>query len=101
MGSTKYGKPILDRGLTYATPLHEAMKFGFLSFDSAMRSNLGVARPLDLVVMPRDRQAPLLTRRIEEDDPYFDDLSERWSRYLFQATEEIPNPPWMDAAGPA
>ncbi len=101
IGETKYGKPILDRGLTYATPLHEAMKFGFLSFDSAMRSNLGVARPLDLVVMPRDRQAPLLTRRIEEDDPYFDDLSERWSRYLFQATEEIPNPPWMDAAGPA
>lgn len=99
IGETKYGKPILDRGLAFATPLHEAVKYGFLSFDSAMRSNLGVARPLDLMVMPRDRKAPLLTRRIEEDDPYFDDLSERWSRYLFQATENIPNPPWMDATG--
>ncbi len=96
IGETKYGKPILDRGLSYETPLHEAVKFGFLSFDSAMRSNLGVARPLDLMVMPRDRKAPVLTRRIEEDDAYFDDLSQRWARYLHQATEDIPNPPWME-----
>ena len=101
IGETKYGKPILDRGLAFTTPLHEAVKFGFLSFDSAMRSNLGVARPLDLMVMPRDRKAPLLVRRIAEDDSYFNDLSERWSRYLHQATEDIPNPPWMEAAGPA
>ena len=98
IGETKYGKPILDRGLTFQTPLHEAVKFGFLSFDSAMRSNLGVARPLDLVVMPRDRKAPILTRRIEEDDSYFDDLSKRWAAYLHQATESIPNPPWMDGS---
>jgi putative proteasome-type protease len=95
IGETKYGKPILDRGLDYHTPLHEAVKFGFLSFDSAMRSNLGVARPLDLLVMPRDRRQPVLTRRIEVDDQYFDNLSLSWSRYLHQATSEIPNPPWM------
>ncbi|HEV2747260.1 MAG TPA: peptidase [Allosphingosinicella sp.] len=95
IGETKYGKPILDRGLGHETPLHEAVKFGFLSFDSAMRSNLGVARPLDLMVMPRRRNEPVLTRRIGEDDPYFGDLSERWARYLHQATESIPNPPWM------
>lgn len=95
IGETKYGKPILDRGLAFETPLHEAVKFGFLSFDSAMRSNLGVARPLDLMAMPRDRAQPVLTRRIEEDDPYFDDLSARWAKYLHQATENIPNPPWM------
>ncbi|HEX8641684.1 MAG TPA: peptidase [Allosphingosinicella sp.] len=98
IGETKYGKPILDRGLTFETPLHEAVKFGFLSFDSAMRSNLGVARPIDLMVMPRDPARPLLTRRIGEDDPYFDDLSQRWSRYLHQATANIPNPPWMEGA---
>ena len=97
IGETKYGKPILDRGLRYETTLHEAVKFGFLSFDSAMRSNLGVARPLDLMAMPRDRTQPILTRRIEEDDPYFDDLSARWAKYLNQATEKIPDPPWMPA----
>lgn len=99
IGETKYGKPILDRGLAYDTPLQEAVKFGFLSFDSAMRSNLGVARPIDLMVMPADPAEPLLTRRIEEDDPYFDDLSERWARYLHQATQDIPNPPWMPGTG--
>ena len=99
IGETKYGRPILDRGLVYATPLHEAVKFGFLSFDSAMRSNLGVARPLDLMVMKRAGGAgreKVLTRRIEEDDPYFDDLSARWSEYLHRATRNIPNPPWID-----
>ena len=98
IGETKYGKPILDRGLTFSRPLHEAVKFGLLSFDSTIRSNLGVARPLDMVVMPNDPREPPLRRRIEQDDPYFDDLSERWSRYLHQATEDIPNPPWMGGA---
>jgi putative proteasome-type protease len=96
IGETKYGKPILDRGLDFNTPLHEAVKFGFLSFDSAMRSNLGVARPLDLLVMPRDRSQPQLTRRIEVDDEYFDNLSMSWAQYLHQATKDIPNPPWMN-----
>lgn len=95
IGERKYGRPILDRGLSFETPLHEAVKFGFLSFDSAMQSNLGVARPLDLVVMPADRSRPLVCRRIEADDDYFDDLSRRWSRYLNEATRNIPNPPWM------
>lgn len=96
IGEAKYGKPILDRGLCFETPLHEAVKVGLLSFDSTMRSNLGVARPLDLMVMPRDRNRPVLVRRIGEDDAYFDDLSERWARHLFQATHNIPDPPWMD-----
>jgi putative proteasome-type protease len=95
IGETKYGKPILDRGLDYDTPLDEAVKVGFLSFDSAMRSNLGVARPLDVLVMPRDRRQPLLTRRIEVDDEYFDHLSLSWAQSLHQASRSIPNPPWM------
>ena len=95
IGETKYGKPILDRGLSYRTPLHEAVKFGFLSFDSAMQSNLGVARPLDLIVLPRPPGTPPIARRIEREDEYFDDLSRRWSRYLQEATLKIPNPPWM------
>ena len=95
IGETKYGKPILDRGLDLDTPLDEAVKVGFLSFDSAMRSNLGVARPLDLLVMPRDPKEPIFTRRIEVDDDYFNDLSLSWSEHLHQATRNIPNPPWM------
>jgi putative proteasome-type protease len=95
IGETKYGKPILDRGVRHSTPLDEAVKVALLSFDSAMRSNLGVARPLDLMVMPADPSRPVLTRRIESDDSYFNTLSLRWSVLLHEATQAIPNPPWM------
>ena len=101
IGETKYGKPILDRGIEIDMPLDEAVKVAFLSFDSAMRSNLGVARPLDMIVMPRDPKAPVLARRIEPDDEYFNELSMRWSILLHEATRAIPNPPFMQADGRA
>jgi putative proteasome-type protease len=96
IGETKYGKPILDRGIRHQTPLDEAVKVALLSFDSAMRSNLGVARPLDLIVMPTAAAASILTRRIEADDSYFNELSLRWAVLLHEATAQIPNPPWME-----
>lgn len=94
IGETKYGRPILDRELRPATPLAEALKYGFLSFDAAMASNLGVARPIDLMVMPTDRSRPILTRRIEREDPYFDALSDQWGEALREASRRIPNPPF-------
>ena len=99
IGETKYGKPILDRGIEIDTPLDEAVKTAFLSFDSAMRSNLGVARPLDLMVMPRAKGSPVLTRRIEPDDEYFNQLSLRWALLLHDAARTIPNPPFLDERG--
>src|SRR3546814_3046626 len=62
IGETKYGRPILDRSIDMDTPLPDAVKVAFLSFDSAMRSNPGVARPLDMVVMPRARSDRKSTR---------------------------------------
>lgn len=98
IGELKYGKPILDRNITMETPLAEALKIGFLSFDSAIRSNLGVARPLDIMVMPTDMNRPVITRRIGIDDDYFDSLSRQWGRLLHEAAKSIPNPPFMDPA---
>lgn len=98
IGELKYGKPILDRNITIETPLADALKIGFLSFDSAIRSNLGVARPLDMMVMPTDMNRPVITRRIGIDDDYFDDLSRQWGRLLHEAAQSIPNPPFMEPA---
>ena len=95
IGETKYGRPILDRVVRPGTTLAEAVKIGFLSFDSCMRSNLGVARPIDVMVMPRDPARPILTRRVENNDAYFNDLSSRWSELLHDATRAIPEPPFM------
>lgn len=99
IGETKYGKPVLDRGIDVETPLTEAVKVGFLSYDAAMRSNLGVSRPIDLMVMPRDPKLPLTHHRVEMNDDYFNDLSLRWSLLLQEAMLTIPNPPFMDEAG--
>ena len=97
IGETKYGRPILDRALGYETPLEEAMKIGFLSFDSAMASNLAVARPLDLIVLPSDPTLPPLKRRIEEDDRYFREITGRWAKILNKGVMSLPDPPWLAA----
>lgn len=94
IGETKYGRPILDRALRYDSPLDEAVKVGCLSFDSTMKSNLGVARPIDVLVLPAGRSQPL-TRRIEKSDSYFEQLTREWGRILGEAALGLPDPPWM------
>ena len=98
IGETKYGKPILDRALNYRTPLADAVKIGCLSFDSTMKSNLGVARPIDVLVMPKERDRPLMVRRIDREDEYFSDITRQWASSLSKAMDEIPNPPWLAGA---
>ncbi len=95
IGETKYGRPILDRALTYATPLAEAVKIAFLSFDSTMESNLGVAHPIDLLVLPRAEGEAPLKRRIEEEDAYFRDITRRWAEILNEGVASLPPPPWL------
>ncbi|MCU4180515.1 proteasome-type protease [Bosea sp. BH3] len=97
IGEHKYGKPILDRAVTFKTHLYDALKVGLISMDSTMRSNLGVGLPIDLLVMRRDAPEPELNRRIEAGEPYFHDLRERWSAALRAAHMAIPRPPY----GPA
>lgn len=94
IGETKYGKPVLDRSITFASPLWDVVKIGLVSFDSTLRSNLAVGLPLDLLVAPRDAEAPLVSRRIDQDDPYFHDLGQRWSNALKAALAAIPAPDW-------
>jgi putative proteasome-type protease len=95
IGETKYGRPILDRALTYRTPLPEAVKIGFLSFDSTMESNLGVAHPIDVLVLPAERTKPTVKRRIEEDDEYFREITRGWGNMLNEAVAKLPEPPWL------
>ena len=96
IGETKYGRPILNRVLTSGTPISSAIKMGLLSFDSAIRSNLSVALPIDMMVIPACPSASSTARRIEKDDPYFDELSRRWSAMLAWAADEMPEP-WFAA----
>ena len=59
------------------------------------RSNLSVARPLDLMALPAGAaEATIL--RIEQDDVYFNELSRRWSAALVSAAATMPDPWFMD-----
>ena len=94
IGETKYGKPILDRALTYETELDEAVKIGLISFSSTMRSNLAVGLPIDLMTAAAGESRARLVYRIDELDPYYRDLNERWSAALRAAQASIPRPPY-------
>ena len=60
-----------------------------------MRSNLGVGLPIDCLVVRRDAIDAELVYRIEPGEPYFHDLSERWSAALRAAHMSIPRPPYV------
>lgn len=94
IGEHKYGKPVLDRAVTYDLDLYDALKVGLVSVDSTMRSNLSVGMPLDVLIARRDVCDAELNYRIEPGEPYFHDLRERWSAALRAAHAAIPRPPY-------
>ena len=96
VGEHKYGKPVLDRAITFETDLYDALKIGLISVDSTMRSNLSVGMPLDLLVVRRDTCMAELAYRIEPGEPYFQDLRQRWSAALRAAHLAIPRPPYVN-----
>jgi putative proteasome-type protease len=94
IGEHKYGKPVLDRAISYGVDLYDALKIGLVSMDSTMRSNLGVGMPIDIMVARPDVCDAELSYRIEPGEPYFHDLRERWSAALRAAHLSIPRPPY-------
>jgi len=96
IGEHKYGKPVLDRAITYDIDLYDALKVGLVSVDSTMRSNLSVGLPIDVLIARRDVCDAELNFRIEPGEPYFHDLRERWSAALRAAHAGIPRPPYKN-----
>ena len=93
-GEIKYGKPIIDRVITYSTGLMEAAKCVLISFDSTMRSNISVGPPIDLLFYERDSLKVGLKRRLGEQDSYFDDVRQRWGAGLKRLFTDLPDPRW-------
>jgi len=100
IGEHKYGKPVLDRAVSFDTDIYDALKLGLISMDSTMRSNLGVGLPIDILVLRRNTCDAELSYRIGLDEPYFQDLRERWSAALRAAHMDIPRPPYTHPAKP-
>ena len=94
IGEYKYGKPVLDRAVSYDTDLDDALKVALVSMDSTMRSNLGVGLPVDIATSRRGSLTLEVDERIDHTEPYFHDLRDRWSTALKLAYAGIPAPPY-------
>jgi len=92
-GEAKYGKPIIDRVITPATSLSDAMKCVLVSFDSTMRSNLSVGMPIDLACCNKDDLRLSLRHRFAPGDAFFSDLSREWSEGVRSVFRQLPPVP--------
>ena len=91
IGETKYGRPILDRGIRYhETTLEQAAKYALISLDSTMRSNVSVGPPIDLLLYPTDSLDLTRHRRFTERDPDLAHIRTQWERSLRQAVHDLP-----------
>lgn len=94
IGEAKYGKPILDRVVTPATPLDEAAKCALISMDSTLRSNVSVGLPLDLLVYEDNKLAITQFVTIDEKNQYFQMIRNTWGQQLKSVFESIDAPVW-------
>ena len=97
IGEFKYGKPILDRGFQYQTKLADAVKFGMLSMEATIKSNVSVGPPIDLFAYESDTLEVKYRCRIEESDSYFLDIQSKWSEGLVKLVEAMPKLRFPDA----
>jgi putative proteasome-type protease len=91
VGETKYGRPILDRGIRFdKTSLEEAAKYALLSMDSTMKSNVTVGPPIDMLVYKTDELEFTRHRRFTADDPDLVKIRVRWEQALRQGISKLP-----------
>ncbi|MGF1459548.1 MAG: peptidase [Leptolyngbyaceae cyanobacterium] len=100
IGETKYGKPILDRTLTYESPLANVAKFALLSIDSTMRSNLSVGPPINLIMYHADSFDISHKARFYAGDPYLIKMRKHWEVALREAAATMPEIEWHCEAVP-
>jgi putative proteasome-type protease len=95
IGETKYGKPILDRTITYDTPLEEMAKCALLSIDSTMKSNISVGPPINLIMYPIDNLVIAHKLQLPLGDPYLAKIRKLWENSVRQAFHSMPNIEWQ------
>jgi putative proteasome-type protease len=91
IGNSGYGKPILNRTISYDTSIETALKAGILSFDSTRVSANDVDFPID-VVLYKPNTYQLISHRYTQTD--LSSVSESWDKSLHEALNQVPEH-WM------
>ncbi len=94
IGEAKYGKPILDRLLTYDTSIEDAAKSALLSIDSTMKSNISVGPPIDLVMYATNSLKIQNSLQLQLGDPYLIQIRKTWEKCLHNAFDTMPEINW-------
>lgn len=94
IGNSGQGKAILNRVLNENTTIRQALKAGFLSFDSTRVSSNDVDFPIDVVIYEKDSN-DIIENRYSYDE--LKNVSDEWAQKLSSALDEIPGD-WMEKA---
>ncbi|WP_114395639.1 peptidase [Oleisolibacter albus] len=92
IGSTAYGKPILDRALRPETSMRTALKLAYLSFDSSRTSSADVGYPIDMLTFSTE------TGHWREGQfDYEELLAQRrwWNEQITELATRLPDGPWL------
>ncbi|PKQ43703.1 peptidase [Confluentibacter flavum] len=91
IGNSGYGKTLLNRVLNSDFTVKQALKAGFLSFDSTRLSSNDVGFPIDVVIYEKDTYHMSENRYTSGD---MKEMSQLWDTKLKQVLNELPED-WM------
>jgi len=94
IGNTGQGKAILNRVIHDDTTMRQALKAGYLSFDSARVSSNDVEFPIDVVLYGKN-SFMMSETRYEYNE--LETISKLWAQKLQRSLDEIPED-WMEKA---
>ena len=94
IGESSYGKPIMDRALSYELNMETALKIGYLAFDATRTSAIDVDFPIDVVLYKADTY-DIVEHRYERAELIR--ISEWWQKTIREAIRELPHD-WVEAA---
>ncbi len=94
IGEAKYGKPVLDRVVTYDMRPEDVARLALVSLSSTAKSNITVGPPFELSVYRNDRFKIDSRCRFEENGAYLKGLDDAWKKGLLQAFLNLPRFEW-------
>lgn len=90
IGESKYGKPIIDRIVSYDTELEQAVQCALISMDSTLNSNLSVGLPLDVMIYHKDSFDDAHQHVITAQHGYFNEIRTMWGSCLRSVFDRLP-----------
>lgn len=90
IGESKYGKPIIDRIVSYDTSLEQAVQCALISMDSTLNSNLSVGLPLDVMMYHAESFDDSQQYAITAQHEYFSEIRNMWGSCLRSVFDQLP-----------